>query len=167
MLILIAAIPASLGVSLGAVYASLMVGGLYFLIYRMFLVFGWSKQMGLTRDSGTSIERLRASLARNWTSLVMFLGIVIPVLFAFGPLFDYLEKPGRVGADSMGTISIIVWVPILITAIAFIEGRPSTPGQPGRSAQRGRQGDPAVCRRRHLAVRGPVCFAEHVDPRRR
>ncbi|MEG1444136.1 MAG: hypothetical protein RSC61_08115, partial [Glutamicibacter sp.] len=56
-------------------------------------------------------------------SLLIFLGIAIPVALTFGPLFEFLSRPELLGKASMGSISIIVWVPILISAIALIEGR--------------------------------------------
>lgn len=122
MFILLAT-PAAAGVSSGDVYVALMVAGAFAVLYRMVVVFIWARRDGIQRAASHDIAPLRAALRTGWTSTLIFLGILIPVSLTFGPLFDLLSAPGRIGKDAMGEISIIVWVPILISIIALIEGR--------------------------------------------
>lgn len=117
------AMPAAAGISAGDVYVALAIGGAYCVLYRMILVFTWARADGIPVANREGMATLGQALREGWRSLLIFLGIAMPVALTFGPLFEFLSRPELVGKDSMGSISIIVWVPILISAIALIEGR--------------------------------------------
>lgn len=123
MFIVLAAIPAGLGVTGADVYVSLMCAGAYCVLYRMLVVWYWARKDGLEPAAAGHILSLRQALHNNWSSTVIFLGILVPVVLTFGPLYNWLAEAGRVGEEAMGEISIIVWVPILISVIAIVEGR--------------------------------------------
>lgn len=129
MFIVLAAIPASLGVTGADVYVSLLVAGAYCVLYRMIVVWIWARQDGLQPVSKQGLEPFGQSLREGWTSTLIFLGILIPVLLTFGPVFEWLSSEQRIGEEPMGEISIIVWVPILISVIALIEGRKRLAGR--------------------------------------
>lgn len=128
---IILATPAAAGVAAGDVYVSLAMAGLYCVLYRMAVVFFWTRRDGIEKTDSSHIARLGTALRQEWSSLLIFIGIAIPVLLTFGPLFDRLSAPDRIGEDAMGEISIIVWVPILISLIALIEGRKRLKGRWG------------------------------------
>lgn len=129
MFIILAAIPAGLGVSGADVYVSLLVTGAYAVVYRMIVVWIWARRDGLEPADASEIMRLPQALRQGWSSTLIFLGILIPVVLTFGPLYDWLSASQRVGEEPMGEISIIVWVPILISVIALIEGRKRLSGR--------------------------------------
>lgn len=121
---IILATPAAAGVGSGDIYVSLMIAGTYCVLYRMLVVFFWTRRDGIEKSVNThTLQPLGAALRAGGSSLLLFAGILIPVLLTFGPLMTWLSQAGRVGEDAMGEISIIVWVPILISVIALIEGR--------------------------------------------
>lgn len=128
---IILATPAAVGVSAGDVYVSLFVAGAYCVLYRMLLVYIWARWDGIKRTDTQHIAAFSKALSSGWTSMTIFGGILIPVLLTFGPLFNWLESEARVGEEAMGEISIIVWVPILISLIALIEGRKRLQGNWG------------------------------------
>ncbi|GAA4863302.1 TRAP transporter large permease subunit [Saccharopolyspora cebuensis] len=128
---IILATPAAVGISAGDVYVSLLVAGCYCVLYRMLVVFYWTRRDGIQRTDSGHVQSFGRALATGWRSLTIFVGILIPVVLTFGPLFDWLASESRVGAESMDTISIIVWVPILISAIALVEGRKRLRGRWG------------------------------------
>lgn len=132
MFIVLAAIPAGLGVTGADVYVSLMVAGAYCVLYRMIVVWFWARKDGLQPVRGADLLPLGRALRSGWSSTLIFVGILIPVVLTFGPLFDWLSAEGRVGEEPMGEISIIVWVPILISVIALIEGRRRLAGRWGQ-----------------------------------
>ncbi|RKT87238.1 TRAP-type C4-dicarboxylate transport system, large permease component [Saccharopolyspora antimicrobica] len=120
---IILATPAAVGVSAGDVYVSLFAAGAYCVLYRMLVVFIWTRRDGIRRTDSRHLATFGQALSTGWTSMTIFVGILIPVLLTFGPLFNWLESEARIGEAAMGEISIIVWVPILISAIALVEGR--------------------------------------------
>ncbi|WP_231445155.1 TRAP transporter large permease subunit [Brevibacterium zhoupengii] len=123
MFIVLAAIPATLGVTGADVYVSLMVAGAYCVLYRMIVVWYWARKDGLKPAKASHILSFGNALKDGWSSTLIFLGILIPVVLTFGPLFDWLSAEARIGEGPMGEVSIIVWVPILISIIALVEGR--------------------------------------------
>ena len=131
MFIILGAAPvAALGVTAGQVYVALLVAGLYAVLYRMVVVFVWTRLDGIHSASEHERRPLRETLRTGWTSLLIFIGILIPVALTFGPIYDFLAHPERLG-EAMDGVSIIVHVPILISAIALIEGRKRLRGQWG------------------------------------
>lgn len=138
MFIILAAIPAAMGVTGADVYVSLLVAGAYCVLYRMVVVWIWARRDGVAPAAAGHIRPLGQALRQGWSSTSIFLGILIPVVLTFGPLFEWLSSQSVVGEDAMGEISIIVWVPILISAIALFEGRKRLAGRWGqvRSALR-------------------------------
>lgn len=122
MFIILGAAPvAALGVSSGQVYVSLLVAGTYCVLYRMVVVWFWTRRDGIRAVTRPHDHSLGRALREGWSSLLIFLGITIPVLLTFGPIFDYLSAPERIG-KAVSSVSIIVHVPILVSVIAVIEG---------------------------------------------
>ncbi|MDN5724472.1 MAG: TRAP transporter permease [Propionibacteriales bacterium] len=120
---IILATPAAVGVTSGQIYVSLLVAGAYCVLYRMAVVFFWTRRDGIQKSPTSEIEGLGTALRTGGSSLLLFVGILIPVLLTFGPVKDWLAAPNRIGEEAIGDISIIVWVPILISVIALVEGR--------------------------------------------
>lgn len=119
---IILALPAASGASASSVYVALACGGAYAVLYRMLVVFYWSRKFKIEATPHESMKPFSQAWKEGWRSPSIFLGIIIPVLLTIGPLAGYLGKETIIGEDGVGAISIIVWVPILITAIALIEG---------------------------------------------
>lgn len=119
---IILALPAASGASASSVYVALACGGAYAVLYRMLVVFYWSRKFKIKATPHESMKPFSQAWKEGWRSPSIFLGIIIPVLLTIGPLAGYLGKEAIIGEDGVGAISIIVWVPILITAIALIEG---------------------------------------------
>lgn len=123
MFIILGAAPvAALGVTAGEVYVSLLAAGAWAVLYRLLVVFFWTRKDGIEAAAEHERMTLGQAFRKGWSSLLIFVGIIVPVVLTFGPLSDWLSDPNRVG-EAMGSISIIVHVPILISAIALIEGR--------------------------------------------
>ena len=65
---------------------------------------------------------LKESLRRGGTSLTMFLGCIIPIMLTVGPINEWFADRESFGSDAIGSINVIVWVPILISIICLVEG---------------------------------------------
>ncbi len=130
MFILLAT-PAAAGVAAGDVYVALLVAGMYCVIYRMIVVFVWTRRDGIRRSPSDHLAPFGRALRDGWSSLLIFVGILVPVALTFGPLADVLGEESRLGEEARGEISIIVWVPVLISVIALVEGRKRLRGRWG------------------------------------
>jgi len=117
---IILALPAAAGASASSVYVALACGGAYAVLYRLAVVFWWTRKDKIEASSSDEIKTFRESMREGWRSPSIFMGIVIPVILTIGPVAGYLTK--ELGTDAVKSISIIVWVPVLITLIALLEG---------------------------------------------
>ncbi|GGC46215.1 C4-dicarboxylate ABC transporter substrate-binding protein [Brevibacterium sediminis] len=106
-------------VTTSQVYLALLVAGSYQVIYRVFLTWWFVYRDGIKSETGAEHVALRTSLSRGWTSALIFLGAVLPILVTVGPLADLLASLPRIG-DSMENISLIMWIPILIIFISAV-----------------------------------------------
>lgn len=116
------ALPIAAQTSQASLYVSLLVAGSYAVLYRLILVFIWTRTDNIPKTDPALLQPFRKAWREGWSSTTIFLGILLPVLLSFGPLYDWLVDESRVGPAALKSISIIVWVPILITLIAIVEG---------------------------------------------
>ncbi|MGO1949582.1 MAG: TRAP transporter large permease subunit [Mycobacteriaceae bacterium] len=154
MFILIA-LPVSAGASSSNVYIALLTAGIYAVLYRLGVVYLWTRRLRIPPTPIEDREPFGQAVREGWKSPLIFFGILIPVLLTIGPLSNWLAEAGRVGEDGIGSISIIVWVPILITLIAVMEGFSTIRRDVSAFMKSIRGGGEAVLHRGNLAVRFP------------
>jgi TRAP-type transport system large permease protein len=107
-------------VSANDLFLALAVGGLWTFLYRMILVTWFVRRHSISPVDRHDIMPLRQAVRLSWTTLVVFAGILIPVLLTAGPGADMLE--GGIGADAADEISVIVWIPVLVLLLALLMG---------------------------------------------
>ena len=112
-------------VSADVFFVGLLCGGLWTLLHRLVVVFVWVRRFGIDRVARTDIRPFRVALRSGWTSLLIYLGIVVPILLTVGPGAAWAEA--RLGADAASAISIIVWIPVLVLLAAALVGRRQLP----------------------------------------
>lgn len=109
-------------VTSNALYVGLMGAGMIVLAYRLAVVFFYAKKDGL-KASADQGESFGEAFKKNASSLIIFLGIIIPLLFQMGPTGNAIKT--RLNAsldDSFGSISLVMWIPILMTFFTIVEG---------------------------------------------
>ena len=103
-------------------YVGLMCTGLVILVYRLFVVFCYAKKDGLKASAGTG-ESLGAAFSKNVSSLIIFLGIIVPLLFQMGPTGNAIKATLNAHTEkSFKAISLVMWIPIMMTFFTIIEG---------------------------------------------
>ncbi|TDD04176.1 TRAP transporter large permease subunit [Nonomuraea deserti] len=93
-----------------------LVGGLWTVAYRFVLVFLWVRRHGIAATDAADIVPLRAALRAGWTSLLVYAGIVIPVLMTLDFGVELMES--RVG-EAADDVSIVVWIPVLTVLVTL------------------------------------------------
>lgn len=129
MFILLGAASVSAVVTEGQLYVSLFLAGIYTLIYRLLVVFWFVKKNKIKTAVRESEDSFMLSLKKGWQSLLIFLGILIPVLVTIGPVSEFIEAH-IISAAAIKSISIIIWVPMLITIITIVVGWKAIPKKP-------------------------------------
>lgn len=114
-------------VSTGSLYMALLTAGLWTLLFRLLLVRWFVYKYNIQPLPPEMIKPLGETFKKGWTSLLIFFGILIPVVLTIGPIGDKLAAIKTFGPKGVSSISLIVWIPILISWIALLEGRKYLP----------------------------------------
>ncbi len=109
-------------VTTGALYVALLTAGLWTLLYRLILVRWFVHKYNIQPLPAEMIKPFGKTMREGWTSLLIFAGILIPVGLTIGPVADYLTAVKSFGPKGLKSISMIVWIPVLISWIALLEG---------------------------------------------
>lgn len=111
----------------GSLYMALLSTGFFVLIYRLCIIRFYVKKYDIQPIPSDSIRPIGESFRHNWKSLLIFIGVAIPIALTMGPLAKFLEAKESFGPDGVDSISMILWIPVLITIIAMLEGRKHLP----------------------------------------
>ncbi|MCI8455243.1 MAG: TRAP transporter large permease subunit [Lachnospiraceae bacterium] len=103
-------------------YVGLMCAGLMVLAYRLAVVFLYAKKDGLKANMGGT-ETVGAAFWKNASSLLIFLGIIVPLLFQMGPTGNAIKAALNAHTEkSFSSISLVMWIPIMMTFFTIVEG---------------------------------------------
>ncbi|MBB3049541.1 TRAP-type C4-dicarboxylate transport system permease large subunit [Prauserella isguenensis] len=113
-------------VTTGQIYLSLMCAGLYQLLWRVLLISYFVRKDGIHRAPADELQPLRRALREGGTALVIVLGALVPIAITVGPVAHLLITSSPLG-ESIDDISILTWIPVLVTALALVVGRNTLP----------------------------------------
>lgn len=111
----------------GQLYMALLSTGFFVLAYRLCVVRYYVKKYKIMPIPADEIQHAGEAFRLNWKSLLIFIGVLIPIALTMGPIAKFLESKESFGPDGVDSISMILWIPILITIIAMLEGRKYLP----------------------------------------
>ncbi|MGH7453560.1 MAG: TRAP transporter large permease subunit [bacterium] len=123
MFILLGLAAVSAQVRAGLLYLALLTAGLWTLAYRLLLVGFFVRKFHIHALPAKAIKPFRETLKSGWPSFLIFLGILLPIGLSLGPVAEILKASPTFGLKAMDSISLIVWIPIIISWIALFEGR--------------------------------------------
>lgn len=103
-------------------YVALFGLGVIVLAIRLLIVFIFAKQEKIAAVPRDQITPLSQSLKESGRSLIIFLGILIPLLFTMFGTGKWISARLAGTDGAFKSISMIFWIPILITFFAIIEG---------------------------------------------
>ncbi|WP_433868962.1 TRAP transporter large permease subunit [Saccharopolyspora sp. CA-218241] len=113
-------------VTTGQIYLALLAAGAYQLLWR-FLVIGWFvRRDRIAPIPADSVVPLRSSVRAGGWAPAIALGALLPILVTVGPVASFLGSDEHLGA-SVDDISILTWIPIMISALALLVGRDRLP----------------------------------------
>lgn len=114
-------------VTTGQVYLALLTAGVYQVLHRILMVRLFIAMDRIPHVSGSEdILPLRTTLKAGIGALSIFMGAIIPIVVTIGPLAEYFGRNGAM-AEALGSISILIWIPVMITIFALVAGRKNLP----------------------------------------
>jgi TRAP-type C4-dicarboxylate transport system permease large subunit len=112
-------------VSAESLFLSLFAGGAWLLLYRLVLTFVLVRRYGIGPVDADHIQPLRRTFAAGWHSLLVFLGIAVPVVLTTGSVAAALDR--HAGGGAVDAVSIITWIPVLVILVTLLVGRRHLP----------------------------------------
>lgn len=123
MLLLLGMESISAEVTDSSLYLSMMGVAVLVLAYRLAVVFIYARKDGMKPVPADDIMPLGMALRENGKSLLIFLGVLIPLLLTMGPLGDIIGNVLDAGADGASkSLSIVLWIPVLMSFFTVLEG---------------------------------------------
>ncbi len=116
-------------VTTGQIYLALLCAGIYQVVWRVLLVAYLVRRDRIPRASAEQLQPIRRALRQGGTALIIVLGAVVPIGITIGPVAEFMATSTPLG-DSIDDISILTWIPILVTALALLVGRNTLPRAP-------------------------------------
>lgn len=123
MLLLLGMAEISAELTSGDLYVGLLGAGIIVLIYRLALIWYFAKKDGLKPVPADQIIPFSQALKENGSSLIIFLGVILPLLATMGPTGAWVKA--NLNADlknAFKAISIVFWIPITMSIFTIIEG---------------------------------------------
>ncbi len=103
-------------------YLSCLCGGMWVLLFRLLTVWFFIRKDGIEKVDSSYILPLKQTLHEGGKSLLVFLGILIPICLTAGPISNILKSVESLGKKGVGAINMIVWIPVLLCLITVAEG---------------------------------------------
>lgn len=127
MFLLVGLAEVSAVMTIGQAYIAVLCGGTWTFVYRLLRVWLYARKYGVQAVPEDQIKPLGQSFRDNWSSLMMLVGIAVPLLLTMGPVSACLTAVASFGADGVKSINIVLWVPIVVSMICLIVGRKNLP----------------------------------------
>lgn len=100
-------------------FVAAFVGGLWTVLHRFVVVFLWTRRYRVEAMDRSEIAPVRVALREGASSLLVYLGIAIPVVMTLDVGARFLES--RLG-EAADDISIVVWIPVLTILATVLVG---------------------------------------------
>ena len=118
-------------VEVGQAYIACLCAGAWTFGYRLLRVWLYARKYDVHPVPSDQIKPLGQSFRDNWTSLLMLVGIAVPLLLTVGPISDALAAVASFGSEGVKSINIVLWVPIVVCLICIIVGWKNLPRSAG------------------------------------
>ena len=128
MLLLLGMVPVAAVADIGTVFIPLLIAAGWLVLYRMLVTFFFVRRFKVAAVDRSQLLSFGTALRNGWLTLLVFLGIIIPLLITLGPVHDYLVR--SIGALPTAAINIVVWIPILMLVLTAILGIKHLPHRP-------------------------------------
>lgn len=113
-------------VTTGEVYLTVLTTGCYGILYRLLVTHFYIRKYHIEALAEEQVPSFRKTIQEKWSSLIIFVGVMIPLFLTTGPVAVFLRK-SAFGARGVKAIDIIIWVPVLIILGVLFEGRKYLP----------------------------------------
>lgn len=103
----------------------LLIGGLWCFLHRLVVTWLLVRKSGMTPLDAAHRPTIRAAFGQGWATLLLFVVVAIPLVITSGAIADGLSA--WTGGDVTKTVSVIMWIPVVLIITGAILGRKRLP----------------------------------------
>lgn len=104
----------------------LLIGGLWCFLHRLIVTWLLIRKSGMSPLDPAHRLTARIAFGRGWASLLLFIVVAIPLIITSGAIATALSD--WTGGDITKTVSVIVWIPVVLLITGALLGRKQLPG---------------------------------------
>lgn len=104
----------------------LLIGGLWCFLHRLIVTWLLIRKSGMTKLDPAHRLTARVAFRRGWATLLLFVVVAIPLIITSGAIATALSD--WTGEDVTRTVSVIVWIPVVLLITGALLGRKQLPG---------------------------------------
>ncbi|MEZ0481576.1 TRAP transporter large permease subunit [Planococcus sp. SSTMD024] len=127
MFIILGFAPVAAAITTGEFFIALLIAGAYQFLHRLIMIGYFVKKQNIKAFPPDSLSPLSVSLKDGWTSILIYLGAIIPLVLTIGPISEFIMNVPALGEEALDSIDIVIWIPTLMIAIAFLLAGKSAP----------------------------------------
>lgn len=127
MFIILGFAPVAAAITTGEFFIALLIAGAYQFLHRLIMIGYFVKKQNIKAFPPDSLSPLSVSLKDGWTSILIYLGAITPLVLTIGPISEFIMNVPTLGEEALDSIDIVIWIPTLMIAIAFLLAGKSAP----------------------------------------
>ncbi|MFK8794514.1 TRAP transporter large permease subunit [Planococcus plakortidis] len=127
MFIILGFAPVAAAITTGEFFIALLIAGAYQFLHRLIMIGYFVKKQNIKAFPPDSLSPLSVSLKDGWTSILIYLGAIIPLVLTIGPISEFIMNVPTLGEEALDSIDIVIWIPTLMIGIAFLLAGKSAP----------------------------------------
>ncbi|RKR12725.1 TRAP transporter large permease subunit [Arthrobacter oryzae] len=104
----------------------LLIGGLWCFLHRLIVTWLLIRKSGMTPLDPAHRLTARVAFGRGWATLLLFIVVAIPLIITSGAIATALSD--WTGGDITKTVSVIIWIPVVLIITGALLGRKRLPG---------------------------------------
>jgi TRAP-type transport system large permease protein len=110
---------------INALVLPLLFGGLWCFLHRLIVTWLLIRKSGMAPLDAAHRLPVRAAFGRGWATLLLFVVVAIPLVITSGAIAAGLSD--WTGGDVSKSVSVIVWIPVVLIITGFLLGRKKLP----------------------------------------
>ncbi|MDQ0827837.1 TRAP-type C4-dicarboxylate transport system permease large subunit [Arthrobacter sp. B2I5] len=111
--------------NINALVLPLLFGGLWCFLHRLIVTWLLIRKSGMTPLDAAHRLSVRTAFGQGWATLLLFVVVAIPLVITSGFLTSALSD--WTGGDVSKSVSVIVWIPVVLLITGALLGRKKLP----------------------------------------
>jgi TRAP-type C4-dicarboxylate transport system permease large subunit len=103
----------------------LLLGGLWCFLHRLIVTYVLIRKSDMAPLDAAHRTPVRRAFAQGWATMILFVVVAVPLILTSGAIATALS--GWTGSDVAKSVSVIVWIPVVLIITGLILGRKRLP----------------------------------------